>query len=573
MKQFKTISDGVWVVEENAQFEELTIRSGASIAAPKGKKVTLTVNGVATKPVPGVYQGDVRLTVTDDIPVAFFAYDEPMEYRAAVYVKDGKVQEHQSVPAAVKAGKVSGSEAKDVKIVCRDDAFNGILIDGEGEYTIHGADLTFEGLGGNDFNGYGAAIMAHGTAKLTVNNANIHVRGAARNAVFVGDHSNVTVNDSVIYNETGILPENYVDTVGMGSMMRVPWMLGLRGNSRTTNLADFGIVHYNRCHIMADGWGVLSTDAVDVCRMYVTDSLIEVVGPSGYGSFSIGDCYNVYDNTVFNVPDYALIQANETAGGEFANGTVVNSKRFGVMTYMNIGGKLVVKDSTFNTEKACFLIKGGAPILTVSNATLNSKNGSILELFDCDDPTGIDRWYFDPDHDDVYVEGRDLTVGVPGNDVIASFSDMTINGDLFNATTNIPLDTSEMPPMPYMPAPAQEDAIHLKPGPLPKNLDLTFSNVQINGRISAAKARHRVAKIDKSNCEELGEVDFTVQQAVNNGVIVRLEGKSVWNVPGTCFLTKLVIEAGAVVNAKSMTVDGIETPIAPGSYTGKIVLT
>ena len=148
MKQFKTISDGVWIVEENVQLEELTIRAGASIAAPTGKKVTLTVNGVATKPAPGVYQGDVRLTVTDDIPVPFFAYDEPMEYRAAVYVKDGKVQENQSVPAAVKAGEISGAEAKDVKIVCRDDAFNGILIDGDGEYTINGADLMFEGLGG-----------------------------------------------------------------------------------------------------------------------------------------------------------------------------------------------------------------------------------------------------------------------------------------------------------------------------------------------------------------------------------------------------------------------------------------
>lgn len=572
MKQFKTVSEGVLIVTEDLHLEELNIAEGASVAAPAGKKVTMTIGGVATKLVPGSFQGDIVLRVTDDIPVPFFAYDEPMEYRAAAYIKDGKVCDSQSVPSAIRAGEVTGAWAKDVRIVCRDDAFNGLLIDGEGEYVIDGADIDMEGLGGNDFNGYGAAIMSHGTAKVTVNHANVHVRGASRNAVFVGEHSEMTVNDSVIYNETGVLPAGYVDNIEMGSMMRVPWMLGLRGNSRATNLADFGTVHYNRCHVMAEGWGVLSTDAVDVCRMFVKDSLIEVTGPSGYGSFSIGDCYNVYDHTTFNVPDYALIQANETAGAEFVNGTVVNSKRFGVMTYMNIGGKLVVRDSTFNTDKACFLIKGGTPILNVSGSRLNSQNGSILELFDCDDPTGIDRWYFDPAHDDVYVEGRDLTVAVPNNDVIAHFADMEISGNFYNATTNIPLDTSEMPEMPYMPAPAQDDAIHLEPGPLPKNLELTFSNVRLHGCVSAAKARHRVARIDKTNCEQLGEVDFFPQEAVNNGVIVMLENGSVWDVTGTSHLTKLVIADGASVNARSMTVDGAETPILPGSYTGKIVL-
>ena len=573
MKQFKTVSEGVFTVTEDLHLEELNIAEGASVAAPEGKKVTMTIGGVATKIVPGSFQGDIVLRVTDDIPVRFFAYKEPMEYRAAAYIKDGKVCDHQSVPSAIRSGEVTGAWAKDVKIVCRDEAFNGLFIDGEGEYVIDGADIDLEGLGGNDFNGYGAAIMSHGTAKVTVNHANVHVRGASRNSFFVGENSEMTINDSVVFNETGILPPGYVDNVDMGGMMRVPWMLGLRGNSRATNLADFGTAHYNRCHLMAEGWGVLSTDAVDRCRLYATDCLIEVTGPSGYGAFSIGDCNDVFDHCVFNVPDYALIQANDNSCGEFLNGTVVNSGRFGVMSFLNQGGKLVVHDSTFNTAKAVFLIKGCTPELDVRASKLNSDTNTILQLFDLDDPSGSNRWFFDPKEEDVYIEGRDLTAAVPGHDVIARFADMEVRGDFYNATTNIPLDTTGMPEfiMPAMPE-GEEMPPRPEPGPLPKNLDLTFENAAVTGRITAAKVRHRVERVDKTNCEQLGELDFTAREAINNGVIVTLKSGAVWNVTGTSYLTKLVIEDGAAVNARSMTVDGVPTPLVPGTYTGKIVI-
>ena len=48
MKQFKIVED-VWVVEENTSLAELAIREGATIQAPKGKKVTMTIGGVGTK--------------------------------------------------------------------------------------------------------------------------------------------------------------------------------------------------------------------------------------------------------------------------------------------------------------------------------------------------------------------------------------------------------------------------------------------------------------------------------------------------------------------------------------------
>ena len=577
MDRFKTV-ESLWVVEKSTTLAELAIREGASVQAPPGKKVTMTINGIGTKLQPGTYQGDIALTVTDDIIVPFFAYSEPMEYRTAVCIKDGKYIPEQSVAAAVKSGQVSDGECRDILIKNRDEAFNGIYVTGNGEYTINDANIDMVGIGGNDFNGYGAAIMTHGNSKVTVNRGNIHVRGASRNAVFVGDHSTAYINDSVISTEAGVLPHDYKDNVDMGGMMRVPWQLSLRGNNRATNLADYGTAYYNNCHLMSEGWGVLSTDAVDHCRMYAKDCTIEITGSSGYGSFTIGDCFNSFDGCTFNVPDYALVMANETAGGEFVNGTVVNSGRNAVMFFLNQGGLLHMADSTFNTEKAIFNVKGCAPHIKAEHCRLNAANGIIMSLIDNDDPTNPSGWYIEPEGPDVYVDGRDLTTSELGKDVIASFRDMEIIGDFFNATTCMEIDKSGFPPyeMPSMPVPEGEEP-PVMPGPSAVNMDLTFESVRLVGVISAASGKHHISRIDKFNCEELGEVDFTPCEAINNGVIVRLGTGSSWTVTGTCYLTTLTLDENAVIwgiegTRVRMTVDGAETDIVPGTYKGKIIL-
>ena len=47
------------MVKESQALSRLTIAEGASIAAPEGKYLTLTVNGVTCTPRPGTYEGDV----------------------------------------------------------------------------------------------------------------------------------------------------------------------------------------------------------------------------------------------------------------------------------------------------------------------------------------------------------------------------------------------------------------------------------------------------------------------------------------------------------------------------------
>ena len=71
----------------------------------------------------------------------------------------------------------------------------------------------------------------------------------------------------------------------------------------------------------------------------------------------------------------------------------------------------------------------------------------------------------------------------------------------------------------------------------------------------------------------MGVVTNTAAPALNNGVIVTLDSGSSWTVTGDSYITALNIASGATVNAGSMTINGVDTPILPGSYAGDILLT
>ncbi len=112
-----------------------------------------------------------------------------------------------------------------------------------------------------------------------------------------------------------------------------------------------------------------------------------------------------------------------------------------------------------------------------------------------------------------------------------------------------------------------------------KNLDVKLVNAQLAGVISAAKATYKegLVTITKENCEELSNITQTPAAPINNGVIVSVDSQSIWTVTGKCFLTKLSIEAGGLVKAEAgkslrMLVDGVDTALVPGEYSGLIEL-
>jgi hypothetical protein len=554
-------SGSKWVVAKTTSLSSLTIPDGASITAADGHSLTMTVDGIGTAIAPGSYKGNVVLTVTDDIPVKYKDLD-PHHFRVALYVDDGKVVPEKSVKAAIVGGKVSDASATGVSITSNEERFNGILVTGNSKYSIVSPTIKFTGNGGNDFAGFGAAIMSSGTADVTLSNARITNKGAVRTAVFVGGNSTMHVRNTTIDVANGILPADYKFTIEVGKMMAVPWMLGLTGNIRATNLVDNGTAYYSDSHIRTQGWGALSTDDTKRVRMYVSNTTVEAVD-SGYGAYTIGDSVDRFSHSTLNVHDYGMIMA-ANGSGTFTNGTVVNSGRFGVMMHSGIGvnGTLLIeKGSIFNTKSTAIQVKGRGANIVVDYAQLNAGNGILLQAMINDDPMapggpggpGAPGGPAGPPPPTGTVVGVQAPASAAstagGSSVHATFRNVTLKGDIINSRA------------------AQGGMV------------IRLEKATLTGGVSTATAEPTTGKTATADTYYLiGDIKNTLAPSKEkDGLRLTVGDGSTWMVDKTSYLNSLTIAPGATVAAKTgftatLKVNGITKPIAAGTYSGKIAL-
>ena len=545
-------------VSETIKLGRLEIGEGAKLRPPQGKTVTLTVDGIVETIAAGKFEGDIVLTVADTIPVTY-KHLPTHDFRAAVYIEDGKVIGEKSVAAAVKKGNLQNDNFSDGSIIANDENFNAVIVTGDSNYVIHRPTINLTGNGGNDFAGYGAAIMSSGRADVTVNHANITTKGAVRTAAFIGGDSTMRINHSNIDVYNGVLPDDYEFTIEVGKMFEVPWMLGLSGNVRAINLVDNGTLYIDNSHIRAEGWGALSTDDVKTSRMFVTNSIIETT-KSGYGSYSIGDSHNNFSKTEIKVADIGLIIAGE-ASGTFTDETIVNSGRYGVMMHSGAGGGVLTidKGSVVKSRSTAIQVKGRGTTILVDDAELNAENGVILQAMENDDPFLIALKNGPPPG----AEGG--PGGLPGcpdcgppppppsgtysPDVDATFRNISLNGDFYNARTN-------------------EGA-----------MILSFENATVTGVISMATAAPASGKAPtQETYQEIGNVTNTAGWTEGqHGLAVTIDSESSWSVTGPSYLSTLNIAEGASIigpegRGVAMTVDGNPTEISPGQYNGAVLL-
>jgi hypothetical protein len=481
----------------------------------------------------------------------------------------------------VTAGTVSDTSIKDIKITSVGEEFNGIIATGDSRasYNISNPVINLTGNGADDFAGIGAAIMADGNADVTVNKASIITNGCARSAIFVGGTSSMHVYDSNIEVGSPALPEGYKDvfTEGGKYFFRVPFMLGLSGTCRATNIVDrVKNVEYTNSRIKAQGWGAMSIDGGDNTKLTMTKCIIETV-ESGYGAYAIGGSVDKFSGCTFNVADMALIGTG--GSGVFTDGTIVNSRRFGVM-YHGSGDLTIDKGSVFNTKSTAIQLKSPSHNIIVDNAQLNAENGIIIQVMPNDDPNG--RAINSGGTPAAGRRGGD-SGGAPGgtpaggeggnaprpegpagtavptvvsNDINATFKNVTLKGDIVNG------NTASCP------------------------LKINFEKAAITGAITTATVINSIGP----NGEEItmktphlykliGEVkNIYCATGDKNGLKVSLDRNSKWIVDKTSYLTELTVSKGAEITAPqgysvSMTVDGIKTAINAGEYKGKIVLT
>ncbi|MFD8719314.1 hypothetical protein ACFV2H_15240 [Streptomyces sp. NPDC059629] len=596
----KTISVAAGETYELAattQVSQLTIGTGGKIVAPTGYDISLTVDGVETGQLltetggtatliqAGTYLGDVVLTVAESNDVTYQTLTFP--FRQALYVGSDGVDSAKSVLSAVRGGKVTDAAARNVSITSTGECFNGVYVE-SGSYTLQGITISLTGNGRSDFAGYGAAVVGDGSStKLVVDGARVGNKGVVRTTVIADNGANVLVKDSFLRARNGVLPSDYQATVETPYMESVPWMLGLDGNVRATNLiGKNSIATYLNSTVFSETWGALSVEGGSGLKLTSINSHVGNTGDYGYGTYAIGDATVRVLGSRFDVGSYATIIAGPAAVVHYGDSTrdavaalntelslglsdaelksiperntVVNSGHFG---YMFFGaGQLTLDGGTvINSERATFLNKGQQTTIKVDGskgARLNPRDGIILQMIELDDPGPVPvngkmmnvGVYTEPATDPTKNSSFDVTA-VHSNDGAATFSSIRLKGDFYNGMRN------------------------------GKNMVLTFEGSSVEGVISATKAKHRVSSIDSSTFYELGIVTNTVQAAVNNGVVVQLNSGSTWTVTGTSHLTSLTVAADAAVKAPrgrtvKLAVDGTETAITAGStYTGALTLT
>ncbi len=599
-----------------------TIPEGAAVRAPEGCSVTMTVNGEVTATRPGAYEGDVVFTVTQAVPRlgktalpshanrgedAMVSYEH--EYKAALFVDTDeagqtRVQAEKSVTGALCGCEYDDKGIRGGRIVNREDYFNGILI-ADGNYRIDDLEIVYDANGGDDFELYGAAIAVGGNADVVIDNVRIDTHGSIATTVAAAEKCRVLIENSVL-KAAGRDERAYRDNC----MTEVPWVLGLKGTVRASNVLGAADTTFYNVRAESDGWGVYSTDDAHDCRHRFVNSSARIAkeGPyaSGYGNYVLGGSNSDFFGVDYDIATYGLIitgagkedlhigpssRANleayigkdsplaaETHG--FADipekNSVIRAGRSAIMWHGDEGGDntVVIEPGTrLVTGGPTFLVKaqgrkfpdgretiGVHPKLDVRGAVIENE-GVLLHYMQGDD-AGMGDFGFDKHWAEFYevpeivpekLPGHDVTDPDAGGTLRASLHEMDVSGDVYNTVYATP-----------------------------QNLLLTLDRVNYSGAVTTGVQYHRNFKpgerIYIKDALEIGNVGVTPRGGLSNGLLVKLENGSVWTVTGESHITSLTVSEDSAVRAPAgktltMMVNGEVIAPAPGTWRGEICLT
>ena len=594
-----------------------------SVNIPENKLLTVVADGAEITYDPGKAYAPESCVFTEKLPIRHSCEineDKKTAYRTALFVTEDGVSRAHSVVAAISGGSFDDQGAEGVCVKAGSPDFSALIVQG-GKYSLKNAKLFMltngDGMDSCDFVGYGSAVCAFDGAKIELENCEIETEGVAKCTVFVDDGSDAVIKNCRLSAMGGKLYEGYVNSADFNYMVAPPWVLGITGNARGTNLmgskASTVLVNTD---VKAANWGALSTDNGENNLLVVVDSSLTVVGSeadkkdpyfkkfgSGYGTYILG-CDEDFRGVKMNVGTYIGIAREGNAVYRSSKGNIrvvspttgevlyegegkgaiseLNSDVFGIMAHDR--AELTLTDGTvMNTGNAAFLMRaGGVKIRVEDGAKVSPADGIILQVIDDDDATvGVDwnapkeiqfhtefnekeGWPSEngqissmmppPDPSDMPPPPPDgEEMPAPQPDVRFFASDTVLNGDLYNGSG-------------YYGQPAKQMYITLGKGAV------------LNGSISATETIH-VDENGKQNTHftideyyYLGHVANRVFFNGDNAVEVVLESGSEWNVTKEGILSSLTVCEGAKLSGK-VTLDGSEiVPEAGKTYTGKLVV-
>ncbi len=333
-----------------------------------------------------------------------------------------------------------------ITISDEESGHNGILVY-QAPYVISNASIELltdaDGSDTCDFSGKGSAVAAFGIdAEVTVENSEIHTSGVATMPVFADDGATVTISSSVLQSDGGTLSADYLNTPSQGLMVAPPWILGIMGTSRCSNMmGNDTTTNVIDSETSAGAWAVLSTDAGSDMYLNVYNTsltlnnadesqyLLQEEGGqisetldnpytenygSGYGTYVIGDAVETFAGSDINVGTYATIftggsalytaleegetyelknSAGETTAEYTAEEdkiTTINSDTFGFMAHQGSNQLTLEKGTEVNSGYATFLVKTGSSNETLTadiDDTVITNGGVLIQVMDNDDAT------------------------------------------------------------------------------------------------------------------------------------------------------------------------------------------
>ena len=261
-----------------------------------------------------------------------------------VMAADGTIDTSKSNTDRISGGTYTDTEADGITINDSESGHEGIIIV-DADYTIKNATITLnttaDGSDTCDFSGVGSAVAVYGDSNVTIDNTTIETTGVATMPIFNDSGSIVTVSNSTLKSNGGTLNAKYLNTPDQAAMVAPPWILGIMGTSRCSNLmGNSSTFNVYDSETSAGAWAVLSTDAGSnmYLNVYNTSLTLNNVDESaaapiqatggqittydnpyttnygsGYGTYVIGSAVETFAGSTLNVGTYANIFTGGTA--------------------------------------------------------------------------------------------------------------------------------------------------------------------------------------------------------------------------------------------------------------------
>ena len=309
----------------------------------------------------------------------------PAYAKAALYIRNGQVDDELSCREYMYAGDLSGRRLEHGKIVTYGGLNGGICVHGAGALDI---DDTVIHINGGD-NGYlggpdsGLSVVDH--ADVTLKNSIIDTNGRCRSATIAEGYSTLRVYDSVLISHG--IPYGEGIEKPAGFMATPPASLEISGNTRThCTLSNSRSFFYNST-IIADGWAALSTDGAEGYVYLEANDCNVVTTKGGYGAYSDGECHDRFVRCSFDVADMAAIIAS-SSDMTFIDCDSKCGTYFALMHSIGLPdmlNELTVSGGTIKSGKEILRMKSCCANVDLTDVSMEPGNGILFRTMVNDD--------------------------------------------------------------------------------------------------------------------------------------------------------------------------------------------